>query len=82
MESIRNSVSGVSSVTVSTPLSGNLGLLSYQGRKTTSIAFGVGFSYQELNGVYTDKGRFFQKATSNTGAGWWCWVKPWSVTSR
>lgn len=62
VESIRNSVSGVSSVTVSTPLSGNLGLLSYQGRKTTSIAFGVGFSYQELNGVYTDKGRFFSKS--------------------
>ncbi|WP_226911309.1 ABC transporter permease [Gallaecimonas mangrovi] len=62
VQTIRHNIAGVSDVTVATPLSGNLGLISFQGRKTTSLTFGVGHSYQELNSVYTDKGRFFSKS--------------------
>ncbi|EKE76631.1 ABC transporter permease [Gallaecimonas xiamenensis] len=62
VDSIRGSVSGVANVTVSTPLVGTLSTLSYQGRKASAIAAGVGYAYADLYGAYTDKGRFFSKS--------------------
>ncbi|WP_406662904.1 ABC transporter permease [Gallaecimonas sp. GXIMD1310] len=62
VQSIRDRVPGVSSVTVTTPLPGALSALSYRGRKASSLIVGVGYAFDDLYGVYTSQGRFFSRA--------------------
>ncbi|WKE64019.1 ABC transporter permease [Gallaecimonas kandeliae] len=62
LESIKNNLSGVNSVTVTTPLVGGISTLNYQGRKASTIVSGTGYAFQDLYSVYTTQGRFFSKS--------------------